>query len=162
MNDLSGMNDLSRAAERAVANAAGMKLYARQWLGAAEAEDVVQEALVSLLSLKECPEDVLAWMYRAVRNAAIDVARAGSRRRKREKRVARAEWFQGGGDSALDGRAAQLALEKLPRELREIVVLRIWGELGYAQIAQIAEMSIGTAHRRFAEAMKELRIQLHV
>jgi DNA-directed RNA polymerase specialized sigma24 family protein len=44
--------------------------------------------------------------------------------------------------------------------LREIVVLRIWAELGYAQIAKIAGISIGTAHQRFAEAMKQLRAAL--
>jgi len=51
----SGMNELSRAAEKAAANSAGMKLFARQWLEETEAEDVVQQALVSLLSLKRPP-----------------------------------------------------------------------------------------------------------
>jgi RNA polymerase sigma factor (sigma-70 family) len=157
-----GMNELSRAAEKAAANSAGMKLFARQWLDEAQAEDVVQEALVALLSLKQAPNDALGWMYATVRNAAIDLARAGSRRRKREERVARTEWFVAQSESPLDVVTAQQALEGLPRELREIVVLRIWGELGYEQIARIAQVSVGTAHQRFAEAMRELRIQLNV
>jgi len=155
------MSDLSHAAEIAAANAAGMKLYARQWLDAAQAEDAVQEALVSLLSLKKCPVDPVAWMYVAVRNRAIDLARSRWRRKRREEESARQEWFEPTADTGPDPQATKRALEQLPREMREIVVLRIWGDLGYAQIAQIAAVSIGTAHARFEEAMKHLREVLY-
>jgi len=148
------MSELSRAAEQACAKSAGVKLYARQWLDEAMAEDVVQEALVSLLSLKECPGDPVAWMYVAVRNRAIDMCRSRWRRRKREEKSARSEWFEEREDFGMD---AQRAIAQLPGELREIVVLRIWSDLGYEQIAKIAEVSVGTAHARFEEAMKRLR-----
>jgi RNA polymerase sigma-70 factor (ECF subfamily) len=151
------MKQLSEAARRAAAGAAGMRLYARQWLDAEQAEDAVQQALVSLLSQKACPDDPIAWMYVAVRNLAIDISRSRRRRRQREERCARREWFEPSVESALDLRAAQEALARLPLELREIVLLRIWGELGYVQVARIAQVSVGTAHQRFEEAMKQLR-----
>ncbi len=155
-----GMNELSEAANRAAAHAAGMKLYARQWVDAAQAEDAVQQAMVALLSLKKCPDDPVAWMYVAVRNLAVDFVRSRWRRRRREEKSARCEWFEPSEDSILDARAAQVAMERLPMELREIVLLRIWGDLGYAQIAKIAQVSVGTAHQRFEEAMKQLRESL--
>ena len=43
-------------------------LYARQWCNAPE--DVVQEALLRLVEQPALPKDVLAWLYRVVRNAA--------------------------------------------------------------------------------------------
>ncbi|HUB24835.1 MAG TPA: RNA polymerase sigma factor [Tepidisphaeraceae bacterium] len=156
------MSELSRAAELAAANAAGMKLYARQWLDADAAEDAVQEALVSLLSLKKCPEDPVAWMYVAVRNRAIDQARSGQRRKRREQNAAQSEWFEASAGASFDAEEVQHALRRLPREVREIVVLRVWGGLGYAMIARIAQISVGTAHQRFEEAMKELRRNLFV
>jgi RNA polymerase sigma factor (sigma-70 family) len=156
------MNDLSRAAELAVAHSARLALYARQWLDAEAARDVVQEALAALLSQRKCPEDPVAWMYKVVRNAAIDATRSRWRRRRREEHVARQEWFDPPAESVLDARTAQQALEKLPCELREIVVLKIWGELSFPRIAEVAHVSVGTAHQRFMEAMKQLREQLNV
>jgi RNA polymerase sigma factor (sigma-70 family) len=145
-----GMNDVSRSAELAVAHSARLGLYARQWLDAAAAADVVQEALVTLLSCGRAPDDPVAWMYTAIRRRAIDMARSAARRR--------ADWFEADADAALDGEAAQRAMEQLPRELREIVVLRIWGGLGFVQIAGIAQVSVGTAHQRFAEALVQLKL----
>src|SRR4051812_50202384 len=60
--------------------AAALVLYARQWLDAASADDVVQEAAIALLGLRHPPVNATAWMYRAVRNAAIDAARTAGRR----------------------------------------------------------------------------------
>ena len=67
-------SDLDRLATLVTERAAGLALFARQWLDAAAAEDVVQDALIALMSERRPPEKPLAWMYRAVRNAAIDVA----------------------------------------------------------------------------------------
>src|SRR5437879_3508264 len=131
------MNDLDRLAQLVMQRSNALTLYARQWLDFASAEDAVQEALVALLSETSEPVDPIAWMYRAVRNASIDRARASSRRRRREQIVAggRREWFEPKADALIDAEAAQAALANLPAEQREIVVLRIWGEMTLAQVA---------------------------
>jgi RNA polymerase sigma factor (sigma-70 family) len=156
------MNQLARSAELAVAQSARLTLYARQWLDAAAAQDVVQAALVALLSCRKPPDDPVAWMYTVIRNRAIDAARSEARRRRREDQAARERgaWFETDASAALDSEAAQKALEQLPCELREIVVLRIWGELGFVQIAQIARVSVGTAHQRFSDALRQLRVAM--
>jgi RNA polymerase sigma factor (sigma-70 family) len=157
-----GMNQLSRSAELAVAQSARLTLYARQWLNGAAAQDVVQEALVALLSCRQAPDDPVAWMYTVIRHRAIDAARSESRRRRREDQVARERsvWFETDASAALDAESAQKALEQLPCELREIVVLRLWGELGFVQIAAIAGVSVGTAHQRFSESLRQLRVMM--
>jgi RNA polymerase sigma-70 factor (ECF subfamily) len=144
------MSDLERLTQLVAERAPGLALYARQWVDRAAAEDVVQEALTALLLVRPKPDDPVAWMFRAVRNAAIDQARSTSRRRQREQTIAaaRGDWFETRVEMALDARAAKLALEQLPDELRQIVVLRIWGEQGFAQIAQIMELSTSTVHDR--------------
>ena len=153
------MSEPDRLAKLVLGRAAGLALYARQWLGRAAAEDVVQEALASLLAQWAAPDDPVAWMFRAVRNAAIDQARSTSRRRKREETFARArrDLFETSNDSLMDAALAEQALGGLPIELAEIVVLRIWSELGFAQIARILNLSPSTVHDRYHAALSQLR-----
>lgn len=156
------MSELGRMAQLVAERSAALALYARQWLDASSAEDVVQEALTALLMQSPAPDDPVAWMYRAVRNAAIDHARSSSRRRRREHMVAaaRREWFETTVESAIDAQIAEQALRRLPAELREIVVLRIWGGLGLAQISRIMHLSVTTVHERYASALEQMRIAL--
>jgi len=156
------MSDLNRLAQIVVERSAGLVLYARQWLDAASAEDVVQEALAALLMERREPDNPIAWMYRAVHNSAIDYARSASRRRRREQNVAmmRREWFESTADSALDAQVAEAALRRLPVEHRQVVVLRIWGELGFAQIAEIVQLSVPTVHERYVSALAQMRSAL--
>jgi RNA polymerase sigma-70 factor (ECF subfamily) len=98
-------------------------------------------------------------MYRAVRNAAIDAARSKTRRTRRERVVAgeRREWFEERPDAAMDARSAEEALRRLREEDREVVVLRIWGGLGFAQIADVTGVSLSAAHKRYTAALEQLR-----
>lgn len=157
-----GTSDLELLTTLVAERAAGLVLYARQWLDAAAAEDAVQEALVALLAQRQRPENPIAWMYRAVRHAAIDTARASARRRRREQVVAdaRPRWLEPRPDSLLDAETAERALCQLAPELRQVVVLRIWGELGFAEISEIMQLSVSTVHGRYVSAIKQLRIAL--
>ncbi len=157
-----GTSDLERLTGIVAERAAGLVLYARQWLDAAAAEDVVQEALVALLAQRRPPDNAIAWMYRAVRNAAIDAARSTARRRRREEVVARSRgaWLEAGSESLLDAQVAEQALRQLAPDYRQVVVLRIWGELGFAEIAEIMQLSVSTVHGRYVSALGQLRVVL--
>ncbi len=52
------------------------------------------------------------------------------------------------------------ALEELPLELREVVVLRELEGLSYKEIAAIAEIPLGTVMSRLARARERLRQRL--
>src|SRR5215210_7588596 len=62
-----------------------LALYAAQWTDAAD--DCVQEALVELARQRQSPEHVVAWLYRVVKNRALNAARGDQRRRERESRA---------------------------------------------------------------------------
>jgi RNA polymerase sigma factor (sigma-70 family) len=165
-------DDLERLTRAVTERAAGLALYARQWVDAATADDVVQEALVTLLAHHQRwrqfddpgsqLEKPLAWIYRTVRNAAIDQARSASRRRRREQIVAemRGDWFEPRPDAQLDARIAEQALQRLRAEHREVVVLRIWNDLRFVEIAEILGLSVSTVHDRYNAALIQLRIAL--
>ena len=140
-------------------------LFARQWVPcAAEAEDVVQTAFVRFWKKQpEAKAEHFPLLYAAVRSAALDALRSHERRARREA------FFGGDGaepDGAFfdptpeqreDAERIQAALEKLPAEQREVVVLRVWGELTFAQIGTALGVSINTAAARYRYGLEALR-----
>ncbi len=144
------------------ARSAALALYARQWVDAATADDVVQEVLVAAWSVRPPPNDPAAWAFTAVRNRAITAARATSRRRRHEQTAAerRVDWFEPSTGDSIDAESAEEALRDLSEALREVVVLRLWGDLGFAEIAAVVGCSIGTAHNRYTAAIAELKTRL--
>src|SRR5688572_33019637 len=107
-----------RLAELIDAHAAALVLFARQWCAAPE--DVVQDALCKLAGRSQWPDDPVAWLYRVVKNRAIDAGRSDRRRQRREAAASRPErWFKEPAVEGLDAEAAVAALESLPAEQRE-------------------------------------------
>jgi len=141
------------------AHAAALILFARQWLERGEAEDVVQEVFVRLLGQGSAPENVKAWLFRSVRNAAIDQARRSGRRARRELRIAqgRADWFEARTEDLIDASAAQAALESLSAEQREVIVMRIWGQMTLNEIAGVIGEPISTLFSRYRAGLGEIK-----
>ncbi|OWK45733.1 RNA polymerase sigma factor [Fimbriiglobus ruber] len=144
-------------------HAAALVLYARQWC--LSPEDVVQGAFLKLARQRTPPDNLLPWLYKVVRNGAIDAARAARRRQKYETRAAERapDWFLPPDDpSGLDARVVTDALAELPGEIREIMVAHLWGGLTFEQIAATVGGSASTAYRRYAAGLTILREQLGV
>src|SRR5262245_45523452 len=142
---------------------AALVLYARQWCDCPE--DVVQTALLKLVRIRTPPDNLIPWLYRVVRNGAIDASRAARRRHRYEAAAAdRApKWFAPPSAPArLDAKAAALALAALPPETREIIVMHIWGGLTFEQIAGALDSSAATCYRRYAAGLDILRQKLGV
>lgn len=135
-------------------------LYARQWCDTPE--DVVQDAFLKLVALRQPPREVVPWLYQVVRNAAIDATRAHRRRQRRESVVRPARWFVEPEVDGLDAATAVAALERLPAEVREVIVARLWAGLSFEQIAEVAGCSASTAFRRFGAGIDALRHTLGV
>jgi RNA polymerase sigma-70 factor (ECF subfamily) len=140
--------------------------YAR-WLtrNDPEAEDVVQDACVRALrffpSLRD--DDARAWLFAIVRNTwysrvsrRTDVTGATPLDGDRDERP----------DAALDPEAlvqqhqtvasVHAALDQLPVEFREVIVLREIEGLSYKEIATVVRVPIGTVMSRLARARERL------
>jgi RNA polymerase sigma factor (sigma-70 family) len=141
------------------AHGAALVLFARQWCTAPE--DVVQDAFIKLAALSFWPDDPVAWIYRVVRNRALDTGKAERRRLRREATVARpVRWFAERAIEDLDAAAAVGALQCLPGDQREVIIARLWGGMTLKQIAKVAGCSLSTAHRRFEAGIAGLRERL--
>lgn len=139
-------------------------LCARQWTRSlADAEDVVQEAFVRFWRhQRKLGGEPQALLFTSVRRAAIDLARRNARRGAREERA------EGGLESIeplfenpLEGADRRMALEaalrSLPDEQREVLMLKIWGELTFEQIAAQLDIPANTAASRYRYALAALR-----
>ena len=138
-------------------------LFARRWADFhADAEDMVQEALVRVLRVT--PEEVsdpLAYLYTCVRNVGNEFKRTVSRRARREVEVAAER-----PPAALlmcqltqQERTLQVeaAIGRLAKVRQEVVLLKIWSGLTFPQIGDVLQISPNTAASRYRHALIELK-----
>ncbi|MEX0885207.1 MAG: RNA polymerase sigma factor [Phycisphaeraceae bacterium] len=140
-----------------------VRLYVAQWINPSDAEDVVQELFTKLTRQPREPANVRAWLFRAARHAAVNATR--SRRRRSHHEAASAllrPAHRGTCDetSALDAKLAQQAIDQLPREQREVIVLRIWGQLEWKEIAATTGCPVSTAFSRYQRGLDAVRARL--
>lgn len=143
--------------------APGLVLFARQWARSADdAEDIVQEAFVRFWR-KQHDITNRGLLYATVRSIALDFLRRDSRRSRRESTAMSdvdqsvAPAFEIEDDTQ---RALVAALDLLPAEQREVLVMKIWSDLTFAEIASALEISQNTAASRYRYALAALKKNL--
>jgi RNA polymerase sigma-70 factor (ECF subfamily) len=141
-------------------HSASLVLYAQQWCDAPE--DVGQEAFLLLVRQAVAPQNPVGWLYRVVRNRAINASRSRGRRSRREDAVAAGgqPWFEMSEDDRLDAATATAALKDLPIDEREAIVARLWGGLKFEEIAGLSGTSPSTVYRNYQRGLSTLRERL--
>jgi len=136
-------------------------LCARQWTSSlSEAEDVLQEAFVRYWkNQRHLPGNPNALIITSIRRAAIDQGRSRTRRVNRETESYelgdKVSFFEPGeGEDHFD---LEKALQTLPESQREVVVMKIWGQLTFDEIAEQLGISLNTAASRYRYALAALR-----
>ena len=138
-----------------------LELFASQWT--ASPEDCVQEAFLRLHRNDQPVANEVAWLFRVVRNLAIDQGRSDSSRSQREKFAGqRRVLFSSEDRPLIDTNELQHAIETLPDEQREVIVARIWGKLTLEQVAESFDIAISTAHRRYQHGIQKLKTHFEV
>jgi len=130
-----------------------------------EAQDAVQDACVRALRFFAGFRggDGRVWLLSIVRNTFFTRMRSG---RARQGDSEFDEQMHGTDDAAAnpealllrshDEAALRRALEALPPEFREVIVMRELEGMSYKEIADVAELPIGTVMSRLARARKRL------
>ncbi len=135
-------------------------LFARRWTNCrADAEDIVQEAFVRFWRRQHSIEN-RPLLYATVRSTALDRVRSDQRRARREALAARDETqtFEPPFVALEEGQQLlAAAVERLPDEQREVLVLKIWNDLTFAEIGSVLEISQNTAASRYRYALGALR-----
>jgi len=140
--------------------APGLVLFARQWThSSADAEDVVQEAFVRFWR-KQHRVDNRGLLYATVRSIALDFLRRNSRRARRESLAVLESDNSTEPQFEVDDESQQqlaAAVARLPNEQREVLVMKIWSELTFAEIAEALGISQNTAASRYRYALAALK-----
>jgi RNA polymerase sigma-70 factor, ECF subfamily len=119
------------------------------------AQDAVHQVFTRLIEtgLRQAV-DKKAYLFACVRNATLNDTKVQRRNTELDPETA---LF----DPPVRDFAAELnlrrALDSLPDHQREVVVLHMWGELTFSQIAELLRISANTAASRYRYALARLR-----
>jgi RNA polymerase sigma-70 factor (ECF subfamily) len=110
------------------------------------------------------PEPALPWLLTTARNVLRQRVRDDSRRVGREERAGTDRAF---GPHQTDSAEAHAladevarALDRLRPDDRELLLLRVWDDLSFADAAQVLGCSVGAARVRFLRARRRFAVEL--
>lgn len=135
-------------------------LFARQQTRThADAEDVLQDALVHVWSKREVfPTIDPGLVFTHIRRLAVDHSRRNQRRETRESRYAAGDepdWFD--PRKPLAEKELESCLRQLPPEQQEVLVLKIWGEQTFESVGETLDISPNTAASRYRYGLERLK-----
>ena len=128
------------------------------------AEDAIHEAFCRGLRLTKIPWNLKAYMFRSVRNAAIDQLR----RRRRTRNLSQDYIFDssaGPGELAEQKQFKHLVAEvllKLSEDERETIVQHLYADLTFQEIADMRQRSIGTVASWYRRGLAKMKDYLEV
>lgn len=129
---------------------------------AAEADDLVQQAAERALRSRSQWQQgsrLDSWLYRIVRNLWIDLGRSASRRSKHEVPAVDSRDVadpRASPEAALELSRAMAAMQRLPEEQREVVMLILVEGFGYREAAELLDLPIGTVSSRLVRGRTAL------
>jgi RNA polymerase sigma-70 factor (ECF subfamily) len=133
------------------------------------AEDLCQEAFFRLYEKNMVfpnPDEAKYWLIRVVKNAALNYAKRKVRERKAYQRAFREDIrIEETGENILLKKESleevREALEKLPENLRTVIILKEYGELNYKEIGRTLGISEGNVKVRVFRARERLAALLN-
>jgi RNA polymerase sigma-70 factor (ECF subfamily) len=132
----------------------------------ADAEDVVAEVLIGLVGRKGRPiRDLQAFLTTSVRRRAISVLRERKREHPMENLPPGGTGFkpvllcnaEADPEQAALARDLERAMAELSVEQREVLVLKVYEDMTFAEIARIVGVPMNTASSRYRLAIGKLR-----
>jgi len=134
------------------------------------AEDLCQEAFSRLHEKNMVfpnPEEAKYWLIRVVKNAALNYAKRKDRERKAYQKAFREDFRQEEtGESLLikqeNKTEVRAALDKLPENLRVVLILKEYTEMNYKEIGKALNISEGNVKVRVFRARERLTALLNL
>ncbi|MDR2494506.1 MAG: RNA polymerase sigma factor [Spirochaetaceae bacterium] len=128
------------------------------------AEDLCQEAFSRLYEKNMVfpnPEEAKYWLIRVVKNASLNYAKRKDRERKAYQKAFREDTRSVDTEEHLfikqqTQKEIREALEKLPENLRVVLILKEYGDLNYKEIGRALGISEGNVKVRVFRARERL------
>lgn len=120
----------------------------------ADAEDALQEVFVKLATARNAQiQDLRAYLFTMARHQALGMLR----RRKRETPLDEAAWENVADEADAESSNWTALLVRLPVEQREVIALKIWEQMTFAEIAEVVKTSPNTVMSRYRYGIEKLR-----
>jgi RNA polymerase sigma-70 factor (ECF subfamily) len=128
------------------------------------AEDLCQESFFRLYEKNMVfpnPEEAKYWLIRVVKNASLNYAKRKDRERKAYQRAFKEDFRQEESGEGLlvkkeTSEEVQKTLDKLPENLRMVLILKEYAEMNYKEIGRILGISEGNVKVRVFRARERL------
>jgi len=138
-----------------------LRYFLRKLVGRADVEDQLQEVWLDAfrhLPRLADPRALRGWLYRIARDRAF----GRLRKTRREEPLDEAETIDpaaanGEPFTAEDAARIHAALDRLPDDQREVLVLRFLEEMSYEEIARVVGCQLGTVRSRLYYGKQALR-----
>ncbi len=150
-------------------NGPRLLVFARGWGNSQhDAEDLLQEAILRLWHYQADkgggPPD-LPLVFSTIRFCGLNLHRSETRRKKREESVIYLNdhqdvWLDPVMEDDEEAGLLRDAVQNLSPKLREVVVMKTWGGLTFAQISEALAISQNTAASRYRYALEQLAHEL--
>jgi len=126
------------------------------------AEDAIHDAFCRSFRLKESPQNLKAYMFRSVRNAAID------QRRKQARIVSMSDEYIFNSsvspqlllEKKLSKKAVAQVLLELSDDERETIVQHLYADLTFREISELRDRPMGTITSWYHRGINKLRQRL--
>jgi RNA polymerase sigma-70 factor (ECF subfamily) len=160
---VSGTRDRNEVRELYELHGRALLAYACAFLhDPAEAEDVLHQVFLQLLRDGGTRIESPGYLFRAVRNRVLNHLRGRSREVTLDDAPdGNAQWLESPSNSTETALALQSALRTLPEEQREVIVLRVWGQLTFEEVAAVVGVSPNTAASRYRYGLAKLNEVWH-
>lgn len=120
------------------------------------AQDAVHQVFLKLIETDGIRNalDPKAYLFASVRNNLLNDQKS---RQRHVPIDSHRFWFTPPDRDHAAEENLRRALQSLPDDQRQVVVLHIWGELTFSQVAEILSVSANTAASRYRYALTKLR-----
>jgi RNA polymerase sigma factor (sigma-70 family) len=120
------------------------------------AQDAVHQVFLKLIEngYLSRVQDKKAYLFACIRNAVLNERKLQERHEPLETD---SSWFSPPDRDIAGEQNLRWSLAALPEDQREVVVLHIWGDLTFSQIADLLSISSNTAASRYRYALGKLR-----
>lgn len=130
-----------------------------------EAKDILQDIFIRLAKSPDLLDKVAAprsYLFRLAHRLVIDRYRREQAREVYENRASEEQPLSSPPDPHTDDaawlqKALDSSLDTLPSEQKAVVLLKVWEEMTFAEIAQALDISANTAASRYRYALDKLR-----
>jgi RNA polymerase sigma factor (sigma-70 family) len=120
------------------------------------AQDAVHQVFLKAIENGSVSEAInkKAYLFASVRNAVLNDAKVQDRNMPLD---VDSVWFSPPDRDYAGEQNLRRALAELPDDQREVIVLHVWGELTFSEIADLLSVSSNTAASRYRYALAKLR-----